>query len=161
MLFRCLQVCEFKEHVPKFDEYGEFAVSQRKLNFADARSLCRAQYKHDIVTIYEGKEYKKTQKICINSTNDNNSSCWIGYQRGILNDNEWEWMQNIPITTIPINKLINTNIWTIDPWQNSFARIYCQGGEYMAFYFSVDGEFYRYQGRPIETMKSKPLFRNK
>eukprot|EP01084_Bolivina_argentea_P262740 444455_1 len=146
-------VCERRDHVPKFVESGPFAISKRTLGFNDARSLCRAQYKVDLATIYEEQEYKKAKVLCVNGTtnsNYNSSNCWIGYQRGITNKNEWEWVQDIPMVTIPTNNLINTNAWTIDPWQNNTAHVYCQITEKLRISYSIDGDYYDYIGNDTE-----------
>ena len=59
----------------------------------------------------------------------------------ILNENEWEWVQDIPSITTATNKLINTNAWTIDPWQNNIAHVYCQTNtdQDISISYSIDG----------------------
>eukprot|EP01084_Bolivina_argentea_P082765 149853_1 len=80
-------VCEVSDHIPIFNESYPFMLSNRKLGFNDGRSLCRAQFGADLATIYEEEEYKHIQSVCNGVSND---SCWIGYRKGILNDNEWD-----------------------------------------------------------------------
>eukprot|EP01084_Bolivina_argentea_P206344 352327_1 len=127
-------VCETRNHTAKFitSDDGVFVLSERKLSFEYARSLCRAQFK-DLATIYEAQEYAVAQTLCAKYTanishvnEDYKTNCWIGYQRGVLNVNEWEWVQNIPTSVIPINNNINPELWSINPWQISDAKIYCQ-----------------------------------
>ena len=131
-------VCETRDHIPEFIQSGPFLLSRRKLKFDDARSLCRAQY-YDLATIYEEEEYKTAQSLCSNYT-INDTNCWIGYEKGIINENEWEWIQDIPTSVIPINELINTDLWSIMPWQISKARIYCQAAKYLTILFASDGQ---------------------
>ena len=116
-------VCETRDHQPEFIESGPFMLSERKLKFDDARSLCRAQFGADLATIYEEHEYKVAQSLCSNYTNINKTNCWIGYERGILNENEWGWIQDIPSSVVPMNELINVDLWSIFPWQLSVAEV--------------------------------------
>ncbi len=105
---------EKRDHTPEFIESGPFIMSKRKLKYDYARSLCRSQY-YDLATIYEENEYTVAQSLCANNTM-NKTNCWIGYEKGILNENEWMWTQSIPISALPINELVNTHLWSIFPW---------------------------------------------
>eukprot|EP01083_Nonionella_stella_P094600 265479_1 len=129
-------VCETKAHEPQFktSSSGAFAVNtDRKLTFDDARSLCRSMYK-DLATIYEEEEYATVQSMC-HSTN-----CWIGYRRGILNENEWKWMQDIPSSVIPINLLIDVDRWSLTPWQESAVTATCQAIDNVVISYAADGD---------------------
>eukprot|EP01083_Nonionella_stella_P033672 92144_1 len=117
-------VCQTRDHTAQFtpSSNGTFAISDRKLKFDYARSLCRAQYGNDLATIYEEEEYAVAQSLCAQNT-DEQSNCWIGYQRI---ETVWGWVQDIPTSAIPTNRLINVDIWSIYPWQKSVSRINCQ-----------------------------------
>ena len=133
-------ICETRDHKPEFIESDPFMLSKRKLKFDDARSFCRAQFGYDLATIYEEEEYKIAQSLCSNNTyNNNDTNCWIGYEKGILNDNEWQWIQDLPISVIPINELINIDLWSIFPWQLSKSKIYCQAPKELIIKYSSNG----------------------
>ena len=135
-------ICETRSHIPEFIQRGSFMLSERKLKFDDARSLCRAQFGADLATIYEEQEYSVAQSLCSNNTvfgRDNQTNCWIGYQRGILNENEWDWIQDLPSNVVPINELINVDLWSIFPWQLSVADVYCQGAANVTIEYSSNG----------------------
>eukprot|EP01083_Nonionella_stella_P262349 892157_1 len=133
-------VCETRYHSPEFIESGPFMMSKRKLTYNYARSLCRSQY-YDLATIYEEDEYKIAQSLCANNTL-NKTNCYIGYEKGILNEDEWMWVQNIPISAIPINELVNTDLWSIFPWQLSTADIYCQATTNVTISYASNGQNY-------------------
>ena len=67
-------------------------------------------------------------------------------------------MQDIPIVSIPINKLINTNAWTIDPWQNSVANVYCQASEMMTISYSSDGFYTHYKSNNTQTLDNETIY---
>eukprot|EP01083_Nonionella_stella_P112250 329974_1 len=117
-------VCETRNHTIQFTPSsgkGAFMMSDRKLKFDYARSVCRAQYGNDLATIYEEEEYAVAQSLCASNTTEQ-SNCWIGYQRI---ETVWGWVQDIPTSAIPTNRLINVDIWSIYPWQKSVSRINC------------------------------------
>lgn len=135
-------VCETKDHRPKFNESGPFRVNtERKLKFNDARSLCRAHFGYDLATIYEEQEYRVAQDLCKEFSKEiDQTNCWIGFEKGILNVNEWEWVQDLPPSVIPINELINIDLWTIEPFQKSIANVYCQARTNLTILYDKNGE---------------------
>eukprot|EP01084_Bolivina_argentea_P088458 159703_1 len=136
-------VCETRDHSPQFIESDAFMLSKQKLNFNDARSLCRSRFGYDLATIYDEEEYINAQTLCSQNTkNQEDTNCWFGYQEDTNseNENEWQWIQNIPANVIPINELINTELWTITPWQISTADILCQASYNLTISYASDGE---------------------
>ncbi len=119
---------------------GSFVLSRRKLKFDYARSLCRAQYM-DLATMYEEGEYAAVRALCANHTVAP-SNCWIGFQRGTLNDNEWEWVQDVPSSVVAVNELINIDLWSLTPWQWSRADVYCQALSNVTISYAQDGSNY-------------------
>ena len=86
--FSNVKICETRDHVPQFIQSGSFMLGQRRLSINDASDLVRSCDGHyHLATIHEENEHEVAQSLCADYT-VNETNCWIGYVKGIINENE-------------------------------------------------------------------------
>ena len=124
-------VCQTSDHRPEFIENGPFALTLKNMPFNFARSLCRAQG-YDLAQITEESEYATAESLC--SLNSKSTNCWIGFERGTLNENEWQWVA-------PTNGIdYDVDLWQIFPWQTSSASVACQATTNLTISYLQNGK---------------------